>query len=122
MVGACDGANRRTTNPQLIRMYFLSFEAHPKPANPVYGHVDGAFAAAFVNESVAGAAEAIARAFIEEVGWDVGELDVAHPVELATFPPEHPSRRLFEQALVDGIVVTFHQWPVGAPEDEKDDS
>ena len=101
-------------------MYFLSFEAHPKPTHPDYGEVDGAFAAAFVNESIAGAAEAAARAFIEEAGWDVSDLDVSHPVELESFPPGDPRREQFEQALIDGIVVTFHQWPVGAPDDDEE--
>jgi len=103
-------------------VYFLSFEAHPKPAHPDYGRVDGAFAAVFVNESVADAAEAAARSFIEEAGWDVGELDASHPVELASFPPGDPSRERFEQALIDGIVVTFHQWPVGAPDHDAEDT
>ncbi len=101
-------------------MYFLSFEAHPKPTYPDYGEVDGAFAAAFVNESIAGAAEAVARAFIEEAGWDVGDLDISHVVELESFPPGDRSREQFQQALVDGIVVTFHQWPVGAPDNDKE--
>jgi len=101
-------------------VYFLSFEAHPKPTHRDYGEVDGAFAAVFVNESIADAAEAAARAFIEQVGYDVGELDESHPVELDSFPPGHPSREQFEQALIDGIVVTFHEWPVGAPDDDEE--
>src|SRR5256885_5445520 len=75
-------------------------DAHPKPTHPDYGEVDGAFAAAFVNESIAGAAEAAARAFIEEAGWDVGDPDVSHPVELGSFPPGDPRREHFEQALI----------------------
>jgi hypothetical protein len=101
-------------------VHFFSFEVHPKPAHPDYGEVDGAFAAAFVNEPIAEAAEVAARAFIEEAGWDVGALDASHPVELESFPPGHPSRERFEQALIDGIVVTFHEWPVGAPDDDED--
>ena len=101
-------------------MYFLTFEAHPKPTHPDYGTVDGAFASVFVNESVAGAAETVAREFIEENGWDVAELDQSYPVELESYPPGDPSRQHFEQALIDGIVVTFHQWPVGAPDDDEE--
>jgi len=99
-------------------VYFLVFEAHPNPAHPDYGRVDGAFAAVFVNESIPSAAEAAARAFIEEAGWDVAELNESHPVELDSFPADHPSRERFEQALIDGIVVTFNQWPLGVPDDE----
>ena len=103
-------------------MHFLVFEAHPKPIHADYGRVDGAFVAVFVNEPVPAAAEAAARAFIEEAGWDVAELDQSYPAELESFPLGHPSRDRFEQALIDGIVATFNRWPVGAPDDDSEDA
>ena len=101
-------------------MYFFSFEVFPKHTNPEYGRVDGAFAAVFVNDSVQRAAETAARDLIEEAGWEIDGLDDVRPVTLDSFPLGDPNRDKFEQALVDGIVVTFHQWPVGAPEDDED--
>jgi len=106
----------------VIRVHFLVFEAHPKPIHADYGRVDGAFVAVFVNEPVPAAAEAAARAFIEEAGWDVAELDQSYPAELESFPLGHPSRDRFEQALIDGIVATFNRWPVGAPDDDSEDA
>jgi hypothetical protein len=97
-------------------MFFLSFETRPKPAHPAYDEVGGAVAALFVNEVVQDAAEAAAREFMDDAGWDVGELDQAYAVELDAFPPGHRSRARFEQALKDGIAVTYHAWPVGATE------
>jgi hypothetical protein len=95
-------------------MFFLTFEARPKPSHPAYDEVGGALAAVFVNEMVQGAAEAAAREFMDEAGWDVGELDKAYAVELDAFPQGDRSRARFEQALKDGIAVTYHAWPVGA--------
>jgi len=95
-------------------MFLLTFETRPKPSHPAYGEVGGALAALFVNEAVQDAAEAAARAFMDEAGWEVGELDKAQAVELDAFPQGHRSRARFEQAVKDGIAVTYHAWPVGA--------
>lgn len=95
-------------------MFLLTFEARPKPSHPAYDEVGGAVAAVFVNEVVQAAAEAAAREFMDDAGWDVGELDTAYAVDLDAFPQGHRSRARFEQALKDGIAVTYHAWPVGA--------
>lgn len=95
-------------------MFFLSFEVRPKPEHPSYGEVDGAFAATFVNETSLGQAEIVARKFIDEVGWEIEGLDDSHRVALESLPRSHPAYAKVQQALSDGIVVTFHQWPVGA--------
>ncbi len=99
-------------------MFFLSFEIHPKPENPAYGEVDGAFAAAFVNENSSGPAEIAARRFIDEAGWDIEGLEDSHRVALESLPRNHPAYAKIQQALVDGIVVTFHELPVGPDDDD----
>jgi len=101
-------------------MFYLTFETRPKPSHPAHGEVGGAVAAVFVNEVAHAAAEAAARAFMDDAGWEVGPLDKAYAVERDAFPEGHRSRARFEQALKDGIVVTYHAWPVGA-EEEVDD-
>lgn len=100
-------------------MFFLSFEVHPKPENPAYGEVDAAFAASFVNEKSAGKAEIIARKFIEEAGWEVESLDDSHRIAFESLSSRHPSHAKVQQALVDGIVVTFHESPVGPDDDDE---
>jgi len=95
-------------------MFFLTFEARPKRSHPVYEEVGGATAAVFVNEVVQAAAEAAAREFMDQAGWEVGELDQAYAVELDAFPQGHKSRARFEEALKEGIAVTYHAWPHGA--------
>jgi len=99
-------------------MFYLTFAARPKPSHPVYDEVGGAVAAVFVNEVVQGAAEAAAREFMDKAGWEVGELDQAYAVERDAFPQGHRSRARFEQALKDGIAVTYHAWPAGADVDD----
>jgi hypothetical protein len=90
----------------------------PKPSHPEYGRIDGAYVSLFVNEIDKDRAEAAAGALIEQEGWDIEELDEAYPVELSRYPAGNLSRDRFEQATIDGIVATFHRWPVGASEDE----
>ena len=103
-------------------MFFLTFETRPKPSHPAFEEVGGAVAALFVNEVVQDAAEAAAREFLDNAGWEVGDLDKAYAVELDTYPQGHRSRARFEQALQEGIAVTYHAWPPGADfEDLEDD-
>jgi len=52
----------------------------------------------FVNEADPARAEGAAGALIEQERRDIEELDEDR----------------FEQAKIDGIVATFHRWPVGA--------
>ena len=97
----------------------MSFEVHPKPENPAYGELESVFAAAFVNETTAGRAELVARKFLENAGWDIEGVDETHRVALESLPRTHPAHTKVQQALVDGIVVTFHEWPVGADDDDE---
>jgi hypothetical protein len=97
---------------------FLVYAVFPKSKHPEYGRVDGAYVSLFVNETNQESAEATASALIERERWEIEELDEAYPVEANRYPVGHPSRARFEQARIDGVVATFHRWPVGAPEEE----
>ena len=99
-------------------MFFFTFLAHPRPTNAEYGIVDGAYVACWVAEPVEGAAEHVACEAIEAQDWDVAERDQGYPVSADDYEPETESRDLFDQAVVDGVVLTFHTWPVGAPDEE----
>jgi hypothetical protein len=103
-------------------LYFLRFEAHPKPSHPDYGRVDGAEVAVFVDEEIQAAAEAAARDFIDGQLWDIEKLEDAYSVQFDAFDADDPGRARFEQALADGLVATFHEWPVGAPDDHESGS
>jgi hypothetical protein len=98
-------------------MMFLLYEVHPKPSHSDYGSLDGAFASMWVNEHAQAPAEVVAREFLEASLWDVEVLEEAYPVTLDTYVEGDLGRERFQQALVDGVVVTFHRWPVGAPDE-----
>ena len=94
-------------------MYFVTIEASPKPNRPDYGEIDGAFVSCWVNEPTAQLAEQVARAGIEAAGWDPLVLDECRSVERDEYVEKPDSLELFDQASSDGLVLTFHQWPIG---------
>jgi hypothetical protein len=98
-------------------MHFFVIEAYPKPSSESYGKTDGAYVSCWVNSPLRDEAEAEARAMIENHGWDGDELDTVEWVEDSDYPEGSPSRDYFEQAKIDGIVVVFNWWPVGAPDE-----
>ena len=99
-------------------MYFLIIEAHPKPDHASYGIVEGAYVSLFVNAVSAAVAERNARDLIAGTGWYSGQLDEeAHWIDRADLDGNAESLERFDQACSDGIVATFNQWPVGAPDD-----
>jgi hypothetical protein len=99
-------------------MFFFTFVAHPKPHHAEYGAVDGAYVACWVAEPLESVAEGIAREAIEAQQWDVDERDEGYPVSIDDYELGSESRERCEQAAVDGVVLTFHRWPVGAPDEE----
>ena len=96
----------------------MVFLAHPKPTSEHYGVEDGAYVSCWVNEPTESVAEDVARAAIAEAGWDVERKDEASEVSADSYPPDSESGLLFAQAMVDGCVLTFHVWNIGAPDDE----
>jgi hypothetical protein len=100
-------------------MYFLIVEAHPKPDHASYGTVDGAYVSVFVDAVSAAAAEHNARELIAGAGWHCDELDEEPRwIDRAQLEGNAESLERFDQASLDGIVATFNEWPVGAPDEE----
>jgi hypothetical protein len=94
-------------------VFFISLELAPKPSHARYGEVDGAFASCWVNEPTPVLAESVAREGIEAQGWDVVELDEFRAIVREEYVEHLERLALFDQASVDGIVITFHTWPLG---------
>ena len=102
-------------------MYFLVLAAHPKPDNPEYGATDGAFASCWIRAASADEAERIARGALEEARWDTEEVDQApRAIRRHEYFGDPDTLDLFDQAEQDGVAITLHTWPVGAPEEELD--
>ena len=98
-------------------MFFITLEVSPKPIHPRYGEVDGAYASCWVNEPTAALAESVARAGVDEANWDVVELDQLREIAREEYL-EHPDGlELYDQAGLDGLVITFHTWPIGGDEE-----
>jgi hypothetical protein len=97
-------------------VFFLTFEVTPKPSHPRYGELDGALVSGWSTALTASLAEATARSAAEENGWDFMELDEIRLVTRDEFLGNGNGLKLFDQATMDGLVLTFHTWPVGADE------
>jgi hypothetical protein len=97
-------------------VHFFVFLAHPKPTSKEYGAVDSAYVSCWVNEAVPSVAELVARTLVNEIGWDVDELEDAHPITENHYAVDDSGREYAEQARVDGIVATLHTWHIGADE------
>jgi hypothetical protein len=98
-------------------VFFLTFEVTPKPSHPRYGELDGAFASGWSTEPTASLAAAVARSAAEGIGWDFVALDEVRLVTREEFVSDHERLELFDQASMDGLVLTFHTWPVGADDE-----
>ncbi len=98
-------------------MFFLTFEASPKPSPPRYGEIDGAIVSWWANEPAAELAQAGARAMADAHGWDFVELDELREGVREEYLASPDRLELFEQAAIDGLVLTFHTWPVGGSEE-----
>ena len=99
-------------------MWFFVYEAYPKPSSPEYEQVDGAFVSCWIDERIESIADALARAVIEEQGWDVQERDQSYEVAEGNYEEGSDSIELFRQAVLDGCVMTFHSWPIGGDTDK----
>ena len=99
-------------------MFFFTFLAHPRPSHSQYGAVDGAYVACWVAEPLESVAELLAREAIEGLDWDVEERDEGYPVSIDDYERGSESRERYEQAAIDRVVLEFHTWPVGAPDED----
>ena len=98
-------------------MYWLMLYAHPRPNADDYGVIDAAWASCFVNGDDLRDAEARAREFLALAGWDTEELEEFQVVTRDEYENDPDNLAKFDQALIDGLVVTLHQWDVGAPDE-----
>ena len=93
-------------------MVFLIFEVTPGPNHPEVDDIGGAFVSCWIDRPTLQEAERVARDFISQEGWVVGDFDEAYPVGDAAYPSGSIGRPRFEQALVDREVFLFHTYPV----------
>jgi hypothetical protein len=98
-------------------MYLVNLEAHPKPDSEAYGTISGAQAVCWVDTDDPEEAERRSRTTLAEAGWDTEDVEELRPITREDFMHAQVSLDRFDQALTDGIVVSLHTWPVGAPDE-----
>jgi hypothetical protein len=99
-------------------VFFITLEVSPKPIHPRYGEVDGAYAACWVDEPTAALAESAARESIDGAQWDVVERDELREIAREELLDHPEGLELYDQATLDGLVITFHTWPAGGDDEE----
>ncbi len=104
---------RQLHSPHHHVVFYLVLEVFPKPTSAAYGIKDGAYAACWAVAADARSAERRARALLEELGWDIECVDECRRVERREFLEQPESLAHFDQAAMDGIVITLHTWPLG---------
>jgi hypothetical protein len=92
-------------------MYFMIFEAKPRPTHPRHDEFGGAFAACWVATDDPAVAEQEARAVLADAGWDAKAVDEHYPVERERYLGNAESLGWFDKALADGVYINLNTWP-----------
>src|SRR3954467_4916800 len=94
-------------------MYYFMFDGVPGPLNPELATVGGAFIICWIDHSTLSQAEAVARQYIEQSGWQITSIEESRIVERTDYDDNPTGLDYFEQAEIDGAVFAFHQYPAG---------
>src|SRR3954453_15252722 len=94
-------------------MYYFRFDGVPGPLNPELATVGGAFIICWVDSSTLSQAEAAARQYIEEAGWEIKSIEETRIVYCHDYDDNPTGLEYFDQAVIDKGVFVFHQYPVG---------
>jgi hypothetical protein len=99
-------------------LFLVTMEARPAPDSEEFGEVGGSFVNCWVAADDLRTAERRAVALIQEAGWMPHRFEEWSLVTRETYADEDAPdlRELFEQALIDGEVCVFYEWPVDAPD------
>ncbi|MHB1299046.1 MAG: hypothetical protein ACYC0B_11010 [Gemmatimonadaceae bacterium] len=98
-------------------MFWLMLYAHPRFDHAEYGVTDAAWASCFVRDDLPEDAEALARESLLKAGWDTEQLEEIRRVSRDMYIELPDMLEKYDQAIIDGVVVTLHTVPVGAPEE-----
>lgn len=99
----------------------VRLEAVPRLDSPEQGQVGGAFVNVYTTAVTEAEALRVAYAEVAETGWQVVSLEESIEMDRALAERRPDALPYFEQALLDGIVLVFHQFPLGG-KDETDEA
>lgn len=103
-------------------VFFLQIEARPTTDSADFGKAGGAFVNCYVYAATLRAAERRSITLIRSHGWlpkRFVEWQLTCPVcakDERGDDDASTARELVEQAMIDGEVCVFHQWPIDAPD------
>jgi hypothetical protein len=98
-------------------LYLVTIEALPNAGTDDFADFGGAYVNVYVSEASEAAALASAQREITEAGWSCKTVEKVAYVTREDFSDSDEGIESFEQALVDGVVLDFHTYPV-EPEDD----
>jgi len=100
-------------------LYLVTIEALPNAGTDDFAEFGGAYVNVYISEASEAAALASAQREIAEAGWSCKTVENVTYVTREDFPENDEGIESFEQALVDGLVLDFHTYPI---EPEGDDA
>jgi len=100
-------------------LFLVTIEALPNAGTEDFEEFGGAYVNAYVNEPSEAAALASAQREIAAAGWSCKAVDNVAYVTDDDFAQDDEGLESFKQALIDGVVLDFHTYPV---EPEGDDA
>lgn len=101
-------------------MFFLQFQARPKPHNPESNELAGAFVGCWIERSTLPEAEEVARSMISEAGWDVISTNLRYPVDRSSYDDKPSGLQYYEQAILDKEVLVFDSYPIKEETDKNE--
>ena len=98
-------------------LYLVTIEALPNAGTEDFEEFGGAYVNAYVKEASEEAALAVAQREIAEAGWSCKAVESVVYVTHEDYADDDEGIESFKQALLDGVVLDFHTYPV-EPEDD----
>ena len=99
-------------------LYLVTIEAVPNAGTDDFREYGGAYVNVYVRETSDAAALALAQREIAESGWTCTVIESVAYVTRDDFTSEDDGLESFEQALIDGVVLDFHTFPIGAEDED----
>ena len=97
---------------------FLYIEIEPRVEHPEYDRVGGSFVTCWIDADDVDTAAHEAHTLLREEQWEVVKLQAAHTVERSEYADDEEALAYFDEAVREGAVYVFHNYPRGQCEDE----
>lgn len=95
----------------MLSVYVLTVEAVSSDPRAAPGS-NAAYISVYTTAPSEANARSVALREVAEAGWHCVNIDSVSKHTESDYPTERPGREYFEQALVDGIVLVVHSFPL----------